>query len=407
MHKINYLVILFLILLALILSCTVKDGEIFGFNPEYGNLLITSDNYSGATIFLDYKNTGRVTPALLENVSVGKHVVHLFLSTTRPTPDSAVVFVEKEKDQTIRFELNKVSTGDILVRTTPDSARIYINKLDFGFSPLNILGLPTGNYRIEILKSNYLPVRRDTNITTNKVIELNERLDLRRTVLLEHISNTSCPPCPEADELVEDLLSEFGPVQLIGIGYHAYWPSPEDPMYLAAKVGNDYRVKTYYKPASIPTAWIDGKKYVGNLTLPSYQAVRDSIEAHLSKAPGAVVEFINLVREDSSISGELQVTALQSFPASTVLQIALIEDVIDYESPPGTNGQQHFEAVFREFYPDPAGQTIALNTNEKERFNFSFKYQPEWGQDLSVVAFVQVNETKEILQAGWTRYPGL
>lgn len=396
----------FTLLIAVIFSirCTTKDGEIFSFNPQYGNLLITSDNFSGARIFLDYKDTGKQTPALFENITVGRHIVHLFLSTTKATPDSAVVLVEKGKEQTVRFELNRVSSGDILINTTPDSARLLINKLDFGFTPANVLGLPEGNYQLEIIKSNYVPIRKEAQIRTNTVYQLDEQLTVQRVVLLEHMSNTSCPPCPQADALIEDLMQSYGSAILTGIGYHAFWPSEQDPMYLSAKAGNDYRIKEFYRPSKIPTAWINGIEVNNSLDEQSYRALIDN---ELQKSTPAVIEILQIDREDSLLYGVVKIRAMEDLPSETVLQIALIEDVIDYENPPGTNGQTHFEAVFRKFYPEPVGQIVNLLTNQKYVTNFKFIFQEDWGRDLAVVVFLQKTRTKEVLQSAWTRFPPL
>jgi hypothetical protein len=228
-----------LYIIALMISCTTKEGNFIGYNPEYGNLLITTNNYNGAKIFIDYKYSGLLTPALLTDIPVGKHVINVFLNTTKTSPDSALVNIEKGKEYHIIFELNKVSSGDLHINTNPDSVHIYLNRLDFGMSPQSITGLPTGNYRLDLRKSNYKKISKNINISSNSVQEINESLSVQRVVLLEHLSNTDCPPCPQSDEIVEDLVKNYGNSIVTSIGYHAFWPSNQDPMYLSGKEGND------------------------------------------------------------------------------------------------------------------------------------------------------------------------
>ncbi|MBL7075065.1 PEGA domain-containing protein [candidate division KSB1 bacterium] len=383
------------------MSCTTKEGNIVSYNPEFGNLLVTSVNYYGARIFLDYKDTGEETPALLENVPAGEHVVHVFLATTKPTPDSALVTVEEGWEKTVQFELNRVTSGDLQITTVPDSARVYINRLDFGYTPLNLPGIPEGNYRIQIWKSNYQPVQKDIQITSNQLIRITENLILKRVVLLEHFSNTNCLPCPQADAIVDELLDSYGIAQIIAVGYHTNSPSPFDPMYLSGKDGNDSRM-LFYQLQSIPRAYVDGEPIDSPLDEQSYRTL---IETHLQQSPSATIALQQLERGDTLISGRIQVKALQDLPSGTVLHIALIEDVIDYQNPPGTNGQMHFEAVFRDFYTDEDVQPVDLFSGMKIHSDFQFALKSQWGQDLTVVAFLQDLNTKQVLQAAWTRYP--
>ena len=389
---------------ALLFSCTTKDGKFVGFNPQYGNILITTDNYNGARIFVDYKDTGLLTPSLLTDIPVGKRVIHVFLSTTKTSPDSVIVNIENGKEHHIIFELNKVSNGDLHINTILDSVRVYLNRLDFGMSPQHITGLPTGNYRIDLRKSNYTTINKNVNISSNSVQEINESLSVQRVVLLEHLSNTDCPPCPQSDEIVEDLIRNYGSAIVTSIGYHAFWPSNQDPMYLSGKEGNDFRILNYYQPQAIPVAWINGREVDDPLNEMDYYTI---IDEEVEKNVFALLEFFNLDRSDSSLYGNLKITALEDFPANTVLYIALIEDEINYSEPPGTNGQTHFGEVFRHFYPIPAGQQIFLNKDQKYITNFNFHFKEDWGRDLTLVAFLQLEGSKEVIQSAWTRNPPL
>jgi hypothetical protein len=83
----------------------------------------------------------------------------------------------------------------------------------------------------------------------------------------------------------------------------------------------------------------------------------------------------------------------------------LIEDEIDYPTPPGSNGQTHFEAVLRDFYPDGEGVDITLSPQQSLSISFNYNLDVEWGADLTVLAFIQNAATKAVLQSGWTRYP--
>ena len=391
----------FLLAVLFIANCTTKEGKILSFNPRYGNLLVTSTNFYGARIFLDYEDTGKLTPALLENVPVGRHIVHIFLSETKSSPDSQVVEVEKGREKTVQFKLNKVPSGDLSIATTPEGANIRINKLNFGFAPLQIVGLPEGEYRLQIWKSNYRPVEKNVQIVAAQIREVNETLTLTKMILLEHFSNVNCPPCPQADAIIDQLAEDYGVANLIVLGYHVGWPSPTDPFYLAAKADNDARL-AFYPPGPVPQAFVNGEKVAQALDEQSYRTL---IDAGLQEAATAVIEFRQVHRTDSLITGKIKITAVSDLPAGTVLQVALIEDAIDFDNPPGTNGQTHFESINRKFYPDAAGQTFTLSAGASQTSDFSFVLSNEWGRDLTVLAFLQDSGSRVVYQSAWTRFP--
>ncbi len=392
-----------LLFLTFLFSCTTKDGNVVSYSTEFGNLLVSSKNFYGAKIFLDYENTGQVTPALLKNIPIGRHVIHLFLSNAKATPDSMVVDIVKGKEETIEFELNKVSSGDLEVITTPDSARIFVDKFNFGFSPQFISGLPEGEYHVRLQKSNYEPVEQTVQISANHFTRINTSLSLLHVVLLEHFSNTDCPPCPEADEIIHTLSVDYGPMLLVTLGYHANFPSVSDPMYLASKEDIDLRMQ-FFPTMPIPAAFINGSQLNNPL---SEQTYRDLIDAQLQETAAAAISFPKFTRGDSLIRGQVEVRALSEILGNNRLYIALVENLVDYPNPPGTNGQKDFEYVLRKFYDTAEGETVTLSVGQKMVRNFSFPLSNEWGRDLSVIAFVQESGTRKVLQCAWTIYPSL
>ena len=383
------------------LACTTKDG--IQFEDPHAKLWIVSAETDSARIFLDYRDTGFRTPALLQDLAIGNHVVHLFHGGFKSNPDSVVVLLEEDQTDTVSIELIPSISGDLSVNSSPDSARIIINNLEFGITPLVIEGLPVGMYSLEIIKSGFNATSATIEILENDFLQLVYQLeeDLRRFVLLEHFSNTGCPPCPVSDEIVNDLAESYGPSQLVVLSYHANYPSPSDPMYLAAQDANDSRIQ-FYQPPSLPRAYVDGLLVSDPLSAASYQ---DLIESQLVKDTLLIIAFQELSWTDTLMKGKLQIKALQSISSDHRLFIALIEDEIHYNTPPGSNGQTHFDAVLRAFYPDGNGIIVNLLAQETETVDFGIPLSTDWGHDVTVIAFVQNLQTKAVLQSGWTRYP--
>ncbi|MFZ0390103.1 MAG: Omp28-related outer membrane protein, partial [Calditrichia bacterium] len=282
----------------------------------------------------------------------------------------------------------------------PDSARLIINGLDFGLTPQKIFGIPTGKYRVELLRSNYAALQKDINIKSNEVVNLNEALTLSKVVLLEHFANTRCLPCPLADSLIAELAEEYGPVRLITLGYHTNFPGPDDPMYLSSPAGNEQR-RRYYKPNIIPTVVVDGIK------VPDYrykELYENLINQQLQVQPSAVIRFFTPTREDSAVYGMAQVKALSDLSGDIRVYCVLIENHIEFSA---YNGQDHFDDIFRAFYPDENGLPLNLAAGEKTVIPYNFQLKGDWGRDLTVICFLQNNTTKSIIQAATTRYPDL
>jgi thiol-disulfide isomerase/thioredoxin len=396
--------ILFLSLfLLLTITCTTKDGLDFGRIDV--KLYVYSSNADSARIFLDYRDTGKSTPTLLDNISEGRHIIHLFKSTYRTEPDSSVVTLRATQTDTVRFELHATPHGNLLLDSDPDSARILLNGLDFGFTPINIIGLPVGEYFIQVLKGSFNVIKDTVRLAENDSITLFYPLqeDLRKQVLLEHFSNTSCPPCPQSDAIVDELANSYSAWNLVVIAYHTNFPSPSDPMYLSGTAANNSRVN-YYKPSSIPRAIVDGVVVGDPLSEQSY---RDLIDEHLQQEIIAKISFQQLARSTTLISGRLNIEALNDLTDNHILHIALIQDELNFDTSPGTNGQKHFKAVLRSLYPDGNGQEIFLSQGQNKKINFVFSLSADWASDLSVVAFIQEVASQKVIQASWTRYPPL
>ena len=59
------------------------------------------------------------------------------------------------------------------------------------------------------------------------------------------------------------------------------------------------------------------------------------------------------------------------------------------------------------FAGDPEGEPLELNQNQQTTIPFFFEFENDWNTNVSILAFVQNKTTKEVLQAGWTRFPKL
>src|SRR6056297_3578954 len=98
---------------------TLKDEKKrldFTLKPRFGNIKVTSAPEDGMMIYLDDENTGKKTPATLEEVSSGEHTITLQSGWFQP--QSKKVTVEDAQTATVNFELEK-AYANITVQTQP------------------------------------------------------------------------------------------------------------------------------------------------------------------------------------------------------------------------------------------------------------------------------------------------
>jgi len=116
-RKRKYL-LLFIIIVSMIL---ISGCSTIIFGPS-GSIKVTT-NPSGAKIFLDGKDSGKIAPYTLKNISAGKHVIEVTLSDMKYTK---IVEVETYKTTSINIEFYSQSTLD-KINVLPSTTNITLS----------------------------------------------------------------------------------------------------------------------------------------------------------------------------------------------------------------------------------------------------------------------------------------
>jgi tetratricopeptide (TPR) repeat protein len=245
-----------------------------------------------------------------------------------------------------------------------------------------------------------------------------------RVVLTEVFTGSGCPPCVAADLAADLAMDRYSRTELAVLMYHEHIPQP-DPMTTPQTTAR-FR---YYAGTGVPTVVIDGHGTVGGggreATKTVYDGFNKEIEGRLEAAPEAAVKLTALM-DGTMVRTNAVVSKVTAEVADLKLHIVLAEGKLRYT---GENGVRFHPMVVRSMAATDAGQGLAITSKDSQTFAWDFnltkisadikqhldeyekaghrgasftftekKYQID-SKDLVVVAFVQNEKTKAILQS--------
>ncbi len=245
-----------------------------------------------------------------------------------------------------------------------------------------------------------------------------------RVVLLELFTGTQCPPCVAADIACDAVLKSYKTSEVVVLQYHLHIPGP-DPL-----TNEDSEARQEYYDKAIegtPTIFLDGKPTEGlggpaSDSEESYDTLRKQLDDLLKKNAGGSIK-LDVQRTGDKIAAQAEVADLTKTGDRVRLRFALVEDVVRY---PGPNGQRLHHHVVRSFLGSVKGYALLEATATKkvtgnladvkkslnDYLTRTAKDNPFPGDDwplnlkrLKVVAFVQDDKSKEVLQAVQTDVP--
>ena len=276
-----------------------------------------------------------------------------------------------------------------------------------------------------------------------------ERGRTDRVVLAEFFTGAGCIPCIPFDYSFETTLEDYSRNELALLVYHWHAPSL-DPM---GNRSSDARVK-YYGVVGAPTVFLNGEKFSReqdssanedrdpNTARRAYAALNSKIRANLKTAPEARIK-LTVKRDGSKVKTGITTDSLKDLERDVTLHVALIENEVIYS---GENGLRFHPMVVRSLARSSgeSGYGFKVVAGKANKFEYVFdlegisaenlRYYDEWpaernkevnarvggdagfdvgtfkeqrhlikADNLSVVAFLQDNKTKAILQAVYSK----
>ncbi|MDZ7625600.1 MAG: T9SS type A sorting domain-containing protein [Ignavibacteriaceae bacterium] len=219
-----------------------------------------------------------------------------------------------------------------------------------------------------------------------------------RKVLVEVFTNSHCPLCPAAHNVIDNYLAGPNGNKISYIYYHMIYPYNDDPLYWESMEGSDAR-DNYYNPVSAtPQGWFDGTHQGSTsgwaTTLDNLVNTQSPLKIELSGYTDLVRLFIDA---DVTRTGDITDNDL-------VLHFVVAEDVF-YD---GRNSISNHKNVMRKMLPTPEGLAFDIALNETKGFQQIVDLNPLWDIDsLSVVVFAQSVSSKTIYQSEDISYTDL
>jgi hypothetical protein len=245
-----------------------------------------------------------------------------------------------------------------------------------------------------------------------------------RIAVVELFTGAQCPPCVAADVAFDAALKAYKPKDVILLQYHLHIPGP-DPLTNDDSEGR----QKYYGEAirGTPTAFVNGQATDGlggpkQLAKGSFEKLSSSLGKALEQTPKAQLK-LTVDRKGDALDLAAAVEDVQSPGEKTRLRFVLVEEKVRY---PGRNGQRMHHHVVRAFPGGVEGfalkdksskQTAKVSLTEVRdalakylekagaRRPFLDEERPLDLKHLKVVALVQDDESKEIIQAAQADVP--
>jgi hypothetical protein len=119
-------------------------------NPNHGSLYVNSSPEQGAKVYINEKETNKVTPCTIEKIAVGSHTVTLRKKWYKPKSEKFTIEAGQEITKDVEME---PSFGKVSIRTNP-SAHIFQDGEKIGSGKIDKRLMP-GVYKFKAQKDKY------------------------------------------------------------------------------------------------------------------------------------------------------------------------------------------------------------------------------------------------------------
>lgn len=361
----------------------------------------------GAAIALDGIATGRLTPWSF-NLPVGDYLVQVSLVNYLVQPEEIAAAVAVGDTATADFTLTPLSnTGLLHVNSLPQGAAVWLDGEATGLVTPCSFRRAAASVEVSVaLAGFYAPTPLIREVVPSGSTVASFTLVARKLVLFETFSGVNCQGCPAMNTMLHNLetTDEYGHDHVVSIKYSEPIGG-FDPHYAANPTDNLLRIGYYHDGTSwdwaCPTLFFEGDLVIEPNGYPDYGQMVGLLDAALHEDPGfaVVVEVDDF--HAASLAVTVTVTAARAITTpSPELHLALVENPVVYDTPPGNYGETVFHWVMREF-ETLATSGLRLSAGESRSYETSLPVSAGLVRaNLAAIAFVQDRGTLDVLQAG-------
>lgn len=239
----------------------------------------------------------------------------------------------------------------------------------------------------------------------------------KRAVLVELFTGAMCPPCVAADMSFDGLQKAYSDKEVVLLQYHMHIPRPEPMANVDADARFEYYIDNYRKQVrGTPSALFNGKPDAsgGGFREDAPEKYKEYCDVvnKLLETPTAFELTASAVRTGDKIDITAKVVGPEK-PGDTVrLRLALVEDWVRFK---GSNQLQYHHRVVRALPGGVKGFAVKQKESEHKATieldelrrkldkyldeDYKEGPRPMRLRTLHVVAFVQNDDTTEVLQA--------
>ena len=212
--------------------------------------------------------------------------------------------------------------------------------------------------------------------------------------LFEHFTQASCAPCADQNPFFQAVYYA-NESNMHHVAYHTSWPGI-DEMYDFNPSESDAMV-SYYSVSGVPEMIQNGKS-VGSPT-----AVTQDVVNNLTTENSPIRILVSETTAGTTRNVHIEIQTVGTVPAGSYkLKAAVVEHLVEYISPPGSNGETEFPNVFRESITGTGGVTYTpAALGSSVTFDYSYELDPIYvDEQIYTLAWVQNASTKEVLNSG-------
>ena len=219
-----------------------------------------------------------------------------------------------------------------------------------------------------------------------------------RKVLVEVFTNSHCPLCPYAHNVINNYLSGPNGDKISYIYYHMVYPYADDSLYYQSMEGSDAR-NNYYSPVqATPQGFFDGI-HQGSAT-----GWADTLD-NLVSTQSPLIITLSGTRSPTQFNINAHLTRTGNIPDNDLVIHFVVAEDLYYA---GRNSISHHKHVMRKMLPNPDGQPFTINLNETKDIPQTIDLEQLWDADsLNIIVFVQSTASMSVYQSETIRYDEL